>query len=111
MKYTPEITDKISKDYQAGKSVKDIAAEFDVPERSIIAKLSSLGIYQKKQYLNKRGEVPVSKQVYIDRIAKLLDINAELLESMEKVTKNALILLDQRVQVLIDLRKHTSTNT
>jgi len=100
MKYTPELTDRISKEYQEGKPVKQLAEELGVPERSIIAKLSALGIYQKKQYLNKRGEVPVTKQVYIDRIASMLDINAELLDSMEKVTKNALILLDKQIAEL-----------
>lgn len=103
MKYTQELTDRISKEYSEGRSVKDIATELSIPERSIIAKLSSLGIYQKKQYLNKRGEIPVTKQVYIDRIANMLDINAELLDSMEKVTKNALMLLDS---ALVNLRKH-----
>lgn len=100
MKYTQELTDRISKEYSEGRSVKDIATELSIPERSIIAKLSSLGIYQKKQYLNKRGEIPVTKQVYIDRIANMLDINAELLDSMEKVTKNALMLLSKQIEVL-----------
>lgn len=98
MKYTQELTDRISKEYSEGRSVKDIATELSIPERSIIAKLSSLGIYQKKQYLNKRGEIPVTKQVYIDRIANMLDINAELLDSMEKVTKNALMLLSKQIE-------------
>lgn len=100
MKYTQELTDRISKEYSEGRSVKDIAVELSIPERSIIAKLSSLGIYQKKQYLNKRGEIPVTKQAYIDRIANMLDINAELLDSMEKVTKNALMLLSKQIEVL-----------
>jgi len=100
MKYTQELTERISKEYQEGKPVKQLAEELGVPDRSIIAKLSALGIYQKKQYLNKRGEVPVTKQVYIDRIASMLDINAELLDSLEKTTKNALILLDRQIKEL-----------
>lgn len=100
MKYTPEITKRISDLYTEGKSVKEIAEEYNVPERSIIAKLSSLGIYQRKQYLNKRGELPVRKEVYIDRIANLLDINVDLLESLEKVTKTALVLLERKIELL-----------
>ena len=108
MKYTPELTKRISDEYLAGKTVPEIAAtlesEFavandpqEVPERSLIAKLSSLGIYKKKEYLTKRGEPPVKKEEYIERIAKLLDVNAEMLESLEKVTKNVLALIAVRL--------------
>ena len=97
MKYTNEIVIKLIEDYKNGVSIKDLATQLDVPERSVIAKLSSLGVYKRKEYLNKRGEVPIKKEVYIDRIAALLDINVDLLESMEKVTKTALVLLEQRI--------------
>ncbi len=87
MKYTKEITDRLVQDYQAGTSIDELAKNLDVPQRSIIAKLSSLGVYQRRQYLNKRGEVPVKKSEYIERIGKLLDMNLELLESLEKVNR------------------------
>ena len=98
MKYTKEVTDKLIEDYKAGISVQDLAVELDVPERSIIAKLSSLGVYQKKQYLNKRGEVPVKKSEHIERIAELLDVNLELLESLEKVNKGVLKLIEDKLR-------------
>lgn len=94
MKYTKEITDKMIADYQNEVSVDDIAAGLDVPVRSVIAKLSSLGVYKKKQYTNKRGELPVKKEEYIERIGALLDVNLDLLESLEKVNKNVLMLLE-----------------
>lgn len=114
MKYTNELTKRISEEYLAGKSVPEIAATLEsefaaagekdvhgrhigVPERSLIAKLSSLGIYKKKEYLTKRGEPPIKKEEYIERIAKLLDVNAEMLESLEKVTKNVLALIAMRL--------------
>lgn len=62
-------------------------------ERSIIAKLSTLGVYKKKQYLTKRGEVPVRKSEYIEKIAALLETDVETLESLEKVNKNVLIMI------------------
>ncbi len=68
-----------------------------MPLRSIIAKLSSLGIYKKKEYLTKRGETPIKKEEYITRIAVLLDVNAEILESMEKCNKNVLQLIESRL--------------
>lgn len=93
MKYTPESTKQLIESYQAGTAVQELALQLQVPERSIIAKLSSLGVYQKKQYLNKRGEVPVKKSEYIEQIASLLDVNQELIESLEKVNKQVLVML------------------
>lgn len=110
MKYDKELTDKIVAMYEANRTAKEIAAYLTeqnmvianetepsvlslVPERSIIAKLSSLGVYKKKGYLTKRGEIPVKKEEYIDRIAKLLDVQADFLESLEKVNKGVLALI------------------
>lgn len=98
MKYTPELVKKITQDYQNGISPEVIAATLTlsqnelVPERSVIAKLSSLGVYRKKTYLTKRGLTPVKKSEYIEQLALLLEVNSELLESLEKVNKNVLAL-------------------
>ena len=99
MKYTPEVTTKLVADYQAGVSTEELAAQLDVPVRSVIAKLSSVGVYQKKSYLNKRGEVPIKKEEYIDRLAVLLNVNIDRLESLEKVNKNVLKLLEDALTV------------
>ena len=95
MKYTKEITDKLIADYLAEVPIKDIATELEVPERSVIAKLSSLGVYKKKEYRTKRGEIPVKKEEYIERIAHLLDVQIDTLESLEKVNKSVLALLER----------------
>ena len=97
MKYTNEATKKLIEDYKAGVTVPELAAMLEVPERSIIAKLSSLGVYQKKTYLNKRGEVPTKKAEHIERIAELLEVNLELLESLEKVNKQVLIMIEKNL--------------
>jgi len=97
MKYTKEITDRIIEQYKAKVPVKQIATEIDVPERSVIAKLSSLGVYEKKTYVNKRGELPVKKSEHIERIAELLDVNSEVLESLEKVNKQVLKLIELKL--------------
>jgi len=83
----------ISKVYQY-----QLALELEVPERSVIAKLSSLGVYQKKQYLNKRGELPIKKSEHIERLAELLDVPSDQLESLEKVNKQVLILLQRKLE-------------
>jgi len=97
MKYTKEITDRIIQQYKDKVPVKQIATEIDVPERSVIAKLSSLGVYEKKTYTNKRGELPVKKSEHIDRIAELLEVDAEILESLEKVNKGVLKLIELKL--------------
>ena len=102
MKYTPEIEKKISEQYLSGVGVKEIAAEIGVPDRSVIAKLSSLGIYQRKRYVSKQGTAPIKKEEYIERISKMLDINIDLLESLEKVTKTALALIEKQVATKIE---------
>lgn len=100
MKYNKELTEKLTFLYTSQKlSVPEIAIALGaivheiVPEKSIIAKLSSLGIYQKKQYLTKRGEIPVRKSEYIEKIAQILEVDVESLESMEKLNKSVLVLL------------------
>ena len=97
MKYTKEVTEKLIQDYKSGLPVDQIADHLEVPQRSVIAKLSSLGVYQKKQYTNKRGELPVRKDEYVDRIATHLGVAPEVLDSLEKVNKNVLRMLDERL--------------
>lgn len=106
MKYNKELTEKLIDFYVVQKlSVPEIAVALGAemrksdpsaqnpPDRSIIAKLSTLQMYQKKQYLTKRGEIPVRKAEYIEKIANKLGQDVETLESLEKVTKNVLIML------------------
>lgn len=98
MKYTKEQTDRLKQDYLNEVPVEEIAAELDVPVRSVIAKLSALGVYKKKEYRNKRGEIPVKKEEYIQRIAELLEVNIDILESLEKANKNVLQLLEKALK-------------
>ncbi len=101
--YTTEVINDITKRYTAQPDkvmVETIAKELGVSDRSVIAKLSSLGIYVKKPYLTKRGELPVSKDVYIDRIAKLLEIDPCIMDSLEKVTKQCLTMMETKIRLL-----------
>lgn len=97
MKYTNEITNKLVQDYQAGLTVEALAQQLQVPSRSIIAKLSSLGVYQRKVYHNKRGELPQKKSEIIERLATLLEVDSERLESLEKVNKTVLLLIETKL--------------
>lgn len=103
MKYTQEINLKIMSQYSGGLTANEIADGLsiehkeNISERSVIAKLSHLGVYKKKEYLTKRGEVPIKKAEYIDQIAILLDVDSEMLESLEKVNKNVLQLITNKL--------------
>lgn len=93
MKYTTEQTNLVVTQYKSGVHVDQIAAQLQVPSRSVIAKLSSLGVYERKRYLNKRGEPPIKKEVYITQIAQLLGVDETILDSLEKCNKHVLGLL------------------
>jgi predicted nucleic acid-binding protein len=98
--YTKEVVEELIAAYKNGTTVSELADKYGVSERSIISKLSHLGYYKRQPYVNKRGEVPIKKEEYIERIAKMLDINSDLLESMEKVTKYALTLMDKQIAAM-----------
>jgi len=88
--YTPEQTLKIVGDYQAGFSVETIAEAMGKSVRSIVAKLSREGVYQKKQYLTKTGERAVKKDVHADAIGAILKLPENDIESLTKANKSAL---------------------
>lgn len=89
-KYTQEIVDRMVNDYHLKISVSEIAAQLKVPTRSVIAKLSSLGVYRKQPYTTKTGEPPQRKSVLIEQLAERLDCAPELLDSLEKCNKTVL---------------------
>lgn len=97
MKYTKEVTDRLVHDYNAGIEVKILSNQLQVPVRSIIAKLSSLGVYKKKQYVNKQGNTPIKKATHIENISKLLELDIELCESLEKVNKLVLSRIETKL--------------
>lgn len=90
MKYTPEITSKIVEDYRSGVKILDISQSLGVPTKSVIAKLSSLGVYVKKPYLSKTGEPPVSKEELLAQICELMGESLEPMESLLKCNKTVL---------------------
>lgn len=97
MKYTKEIVEQLVLDYKQGKSVESLAQGLEVPPRSVIAKLSSLGIYQRKQYTNKLGKAPRKKSEIIESLAKLLQVDLELCESLEKTNKLLLEAIERKL--------------
>lgn len=88
--YTAEQTAAIIADYQAGITTEAIAAKLGKSVRSIVAKLSREGVYQKKAYVNKNGEKPIKKDAHADFIGEALGLSEADMESLTKANKTAL---------------------
>lgn len=90
LNYTAEQTQQIITEYKSGISVETIATKFGKTTRSIIAKLSREGVYQKKEYISKTGDKPVKKDFVADAIGNILRLSESETESLTKCNKTAL---------------------
>jgi hypothetical protein len=88
--YTPEQTAQIITDYQSGVSVEQLAMAMGKSVRSVVAKLSREGVYQKKAYKTKTGEPVVKKDAHADAIGAILRLPENDIESLTKANKSAL---------------------
>ena len=88
--YTPEQTVAMVADYKAGIDVATIAANLGKTTRSIIAKLSREGVYQKKEYVTKNGDKVQKKDAVADAIGAVLKMTESEIESLTKANKTAL---------------------
>lgn len=96
--YSPEEVDYLLEEYSKNKDVAALAKALNKTERSIIGKLSRLGVYERKVYLTKRGERPVTKLEYVARISKALEIPLEKLQGLEKTPKTVLVTILEALQ-------------
>ena len=89
-----EITAKYSAD-PVRATVDTLADQFGKSPRSIIAKLSALGIYQKAERVTKRGEPVVKKEFFVNAVNERLGRELPSVAKMTKVDLQALLeLLD-----------------
>jgi len=88
--YTPEQTAQMVADYQAGVTVETLANTLGKTVRSVVAKLSREGVYQKKEYKTKTGETVVKKDAHADAIGAILQLPENDIESLTKANKSAL---------------------
>lgn len=88
--YTPEMTAQMVQDYKGGVSVEVIAENLGKTVRSVVAKLSREGVYQKKEYVSKTGEKPVKKDAHADAIGAILQLSEGEIDSLTKANKSAL---------------------
>ena len=94
--YTDEMVDIMTEQYEAEPTmatVEALASQFSKPKRSIISKLSNLGIYvPAKRNTTKAGAPVVRKDDLVEQIQDALGTHLSL-PSLSKATKSDLITL------------------
>ena len=90
LNYTVEQTATLVNDYQNGVTVETIAQNLGKSARSIVAKLSREGVYNKKVRTTKTGELVVKKDAHADAIGAILRLPENDIESLTKANKSAL---------------------
>lgn len=97
IKYTEEQTKELVLNYRAANSdegreiaIQEFMKKYMKSSRSVVAKLSKLGIYIPKEKVSKvTGGKPVTKEAIVKEIAELL--NLEDLEGLDKAPKLVLL--------------------
>jgi hypothetical protein len=85
--YSDDILAIIAEEYQlepTRATVDALAERFEKTPRSVIAKLSAMGIYQKVERVTKRGEPVVMKAELVERVQNAI---GRELPSLAKMTK------------------------
>lgn len=91
--YTDEMTAELRAAYVAEPTMETVAKfaeKFGKNARSIIAKLTREGVYQKKEYVTKTGDKPEAKDVTADAIGRILRMTEAEVTSLAKANKSAL---------------------
>ena len=91
--YTPEQTIELVEAYKANptkETVEAFAVKFAKTARSIVAKLSREGVYQKAEYTTKAGEKPIGKEEIATTIGEFLKLDEASASSLAKANKKAL---------------------
>ena len=88
--YTEAQTAELVQLYQAGETVEALAERFQKSVRSIVAKLSRQGCYQKKQHVRKDGTEVKKKNEWADAIGTILGLAEHDVDSLTKANRAAL---------------------
>jgi hypothetical protein len=86
--YTAEQEAILIQQYEAGVPVENLATTFEKSQRSIIAKLSRLGVYKSKT--GKNAQPRVTKADLVRDIESILRLEEGTLQTFEKADKAAL---------------------
>lgn len=97
MNYTDEMTEYLSTYYTEAvnkdEAIEHLMEYFSKSKKSVVAKLTSLGIYQRKTYLSKIGTPPITKKELIVNLSTLVNGDPDKMQSFIKVSKQELIYL------------------
>ncbi len=101
--YTEAQAERVAEVYQAADSdetrkeaVTFLADEMGRKPASIRAKLVSLKIYRKPEYVSKKGSTVETKDKIVSTIAGILGVTEAQLGGLEKATKPALELIREK---------------
>lgn len=103
LNYTPEMEEVLREKYTASptsETVDALAEELGKARRSVISKLSTMGIYQKPEKVTKAGKPVVKKDELVARIAYAVGVQG--LASLSKANKLDLEALVAAVEVMAD---------
>lgn len=92
--YTAQVIEAMTAAYEANptrETVDTLAEEFNKPVRSVISKLSALGIYQKATPATKKAEPIIKKEVYVAQLNERLGVELPSVANMTKVDIQRLI--------------------
>lgn len=92
--YTVEQTSALVEAYKAAPTAETVAAfaeQFGKSIKSVVAKLSREGVYQKKEYTTKAGARPIKKDSLADVIGNACGLSDAEADSLAKANKTALV--------------------
>ena len=92
--YTDEMVERMTSVYEANPTratAEEIAEEFDKPVRSVIAKLSNLGIYKAQARMTKTGAPVIRKEQIVAQIQEQVGIEVPTLSKATKQDLQALL--------------------
>lgn len=96
--YTAKEVEKLKTIYdETPASIEILVQELNKTKKSIVGKLAILGIYKKRPYATKQGEVPVTKKELVTEISAMFLLDYEDFEGMEKMPKKVLKLLHSKL--------------
>ena len=98
--YTQDMINTMTNDYSATPTrdtAEALALAFDKPVRSVIAKLSSLGIYVAQARATKAGDAIVRKEALVAQIEAAMGIEVP---TLAKATKHDLMKLAASVSIV-----------
>ena len=96
--YTPEQEARILASAPVTQAIAAaLALEFGKERKSVIAKASRLGVYQKATPVGVFGGAPAKKEAIAQEIAVLCNVNESVMESLVNASKQALVTLRDRL--------------